>query len=648
MSRKRTCRIRDRRLKNRRHTTSILSKVDWKNVEQTVIHEQRNRERHAPVISVYRWWARRPHALMGSILDAAVKVKGGEPPVVSDPFSGGGTVAVESARRGIPVYAQDLFPWPTNGLAVSLSKTSPQQFKDLSADLLKSLDPLRSSFQRPDGQELTHVLRVRVGACPRCTQDVYLFPNPLISLASRGTKEERALFGCRSCGNVTQGSKTDQMTACPACKSTFSAIEIKHGHISCPHCNHVGRAMDFGKGKSAWQPVAVQEVVMVDGRRRAMLRCPKAGDPLGSPLASLSFPELRKPIPDGIETHRLLEAGFKTWGDLYTDRQAAVLLSALRWIEDVDAPAACKDRLALAVIGAAEMPAYLSRWDRNYLKVYEGIANHRYAHTTLVVESNPLASIGRGTLPHRLASAHKALEWILAEGGPEVKTTCLKPTARRLKPESGVIIATGSSIRQRLKDGVVDLVLTDPPYFDDVQYGELARLLHFWLAMYKEIPEIDERQEAVPNRSRGNDTDFYVRTIGKCLGESNRTLAPRGKLILTFHNKKMVAWKALCRALHDAGFMIRAAAAVRVENDADHTKRQGRGLLHDLVLECERKEGNAPGRVVTVPSASAAARNLLAMGAAMGRALKAGAPDNLPLFYETELLRYSVEEGGIR
>jgi len=646
--RKRTRRIRDRRLKNRRRATSILSRIDWKNVEQTVIHEQRNRERYAPVISVYRWWARRPNALMGAILDAAVKANGGKPPVVADPFSGGGTVAVESARRGIPVYAQDLFPWPTNGLAVSLSKTSPQQFKDLSADLLKSLDPLRSAFQRPDGRELTHVLRVRVGACPRCTQNAYLFPNPLISLVSRGTKEERAIFGCRSCGNVTQDSKNAQVTACPACESALSVAETEHGHISCPHCSHVGRAMDFGKGKSTWKPVAVQEVVMVDGRRRAMLRRPEADDPLNSPFASLSFPELRKPILDGVETHRLLDAGFRTWGDLYTGRQAAVLLSALRWIEGLEAPAACKDRLALAVIGAAEMPAYLSRWDRNYLKVYEGIANHRYAHTTLVVESNLLAPIGRGTLPRRLASAHKALEWMLAEGRGEVKTTCLKPRSRRLKPESGVTIATGSSIRQRLKDGVVDLVLTDPPYFDDVQYGELARLLHFWLALYKEIPEIDERQEAVPNRSRGNDADFYVRTIGKCLGESKRTLAHRGKLILTFHNKKMAAWKALCRALHEAGFIIRAVAAVRVENDADHTKRHGKGLLHDLVLECERKEEKRVGRVVTFPAESAPARDLLAMGAAMGKALKAGTPDNLPLFYETELLRYSVGEGGIR
>jgi hypothetical protein len=379
-----------------------------------------------------------------------------------------------------------------------------------------------------------------------------------------------------------------------------------------------------------------------------MLRLPDDDDPVNNRVASASFPDLRKPINEGVETHRLLEAGFRTWGDIYTTRQAKVLLSALRWIENVNAPVACKDRLALAVIGAAEMPAYLSRWDSHYLKVYEGIANHRYAHTTLVVESNPLAQIGRGTLPRRLASARKALEWMADEAVPHMKTTILKSASRRMTPTRGAVIATGSSIHQRLKDGVVDLVLTDPPYYDDVQYGELARLLHFWLSMYKEIPQIDERQEAVPNRVRGNDADYYSRAIAMCLGESKRTLAPGGKLILTFHNKKMVAWKALCGALHTAGFSIRAMAAVRVENDADHTKRKGKGMLHDLIIECERKRANRVGQVVVFPSNSPPSLDLLAMGVAMGKALRAGTPENLPSLYGEELRRHSVEEGGIR
>jgi hypothetical protein len=216
--------------------------------------------------------------------------------------------------------------------------------------------------------------------------------------------------------------------------------------------------MDFCKGIPTWKPVAVQEVVTVNGRPRASVRVPDPDDPLDGTAASVSFPDLAEQIPDGVETHRLLEAGFRSWGDLYTARQANVLLSALDWIEESEAPTACKDRLALAVIGMAEMPAYLSRWDRKYLKAYEGIANHRYAHTTLVVESNPLADMGRGTLPRRLAAAKKALSWIRNEVKGEIKTTCLKPRSWRIKPDNGAAIATGSSIRQLLKDGVVDFV----------------------------------------------------------------------------------------------------------------------------------------------------------------------------------------------
>ena len=625
--------------------TPILSRIDWKDVEKTVVREQRNREQYTPAISVFRWWARRPNAVMGAILDAAMDSTGRRDLVISDPFSGGGTVAVESVRRGLPVYAQDLYPWPTNGLAVSLSSVSPEIFAEFSKDLLRALEPLRSAFRRSDGRELTHIIRVRKGKCPTCNRLLYLFPDPQISRMSRGAKEKHALFGCRACGNVFKGRQGTASITCPACGFGPSTSAAKSKQISCPHCDHVGRTMEFCKGVPIWKPVAVQEVVTVNGRPRATVRIPDSDDPLDGTAASVSIPALAERIPDGVETHRLLEAGFHSWGDLYTVRQANVLLSALHWIEEIKAPTVCKDRLALAVIGMAEMPAYLSRWDRKYLKAYEGIANHRYAHTTLVVESNPLAVLGRGTLHRRLSSASKALKWIKNEVRGEIKTTCLKPRAWRIKPETGATIVTGSSIRQRLKDGVVDFVLTDPPYFDDVQYGELARLLHFWLSRYKEIPKFDESCEAVPNRFRGNGADFYTHSISKVFAESKRTLVPRGRLILTFHNKKMHAWKALCQALHKSGFSIRAMAAVRVENDADHTKREGKGLLYDLVLECGRKEENRNSEIIAFHTGSDSSRDLIAIGSAMNKALQGGTPHELPLLYKNGSSRNRV--GGM-
>ena len=109
-------------------------------------------------------------------------------------------------------------------------------------------------------------------------------------------------------------------------------------------------------------------------------------------------------------------------------------------------------------------------------------------------------------------------------------------------------MATGSSVRQLPADGSVKLVLTDPPYYDDVQYGELSRLFHLWLGQYREISPPAEALEAVPNRHRKVTGEDYQRRISRCLAECRRTLAPDGTLILTYHNRKFRAWQALCNA----------------------------------------------------------------------------------------------------
>jgi 23S rRNA G2445 N2-methylase RlmL len=42
--------------------------------------------------------------VVGALIDAAKAELGRDGLLVADPFSGGGTVAIEAARRGLPVY----------------------------------------------------------------------------------------------------------------------------------------------------------------------------------------------------------------------------------------------------------------------------------------------------------------------------------------------------------------------------------------------------------------------------------------------------------------------------------------------------------------------------------------------------------------
>lgn len=107
---------------------------------------------------------------------------------MSDPFSEGGTVAFEATRRGLPVYAQDLYPWPSHGLATALTPADPDEFREPADQLAASLAGFRKGYWHAgkDGHwELTHVIRVWASTCPNCANRFFLFRDALVSLASR-------------------------------------------------------------------------------------------------------------------------------------------------------------------------------------------------------------------------------------------------------------------------------------------------------------------------------------------------------------------------------------------------------------------------------------------------------------------------------
>lgn len=618
-----------------KNRASLISHVDWRMVGRRAAREVRNREIYAPVVSVYRWWARRPHSVMGAILDAAV-ARYGKTLTVSDPFSGGGTVTFEAARRGLRAYAQDLYPWPARGLTTALQVADPKALAEASRELLTAIDPLRSAYRRVDGRELSHILRVRKVECRACAKGYFQFPHRMLSLASRRKDEKRAFFGCAACGTVVKRSRDVGSFACSGCHSRWTVCP---SDAACPHCRTTeevgGSLITLG-----WNAALVQELAFVDGRWRAALRLPSEGDPIGLDASTPLHPAINMPVPAGKETNRLIRAGFGTWQSLYSTQQATILTVALAWIRSSRWPDNIQDRLAFAVLGACEMPAFVTRWDRVALKPFETMSNHRYFSGGLSVEANYLSPVGRGTLPRRLKASQHALKWLAATPAGRAKVFSTPAVVRgRRRSTWDVLIATGSSERQALADRSVDLVLTDPPYFDDVQYGELARLFHVWLSVYAPATVVEEHKEAVPNTLRGVSAEDYRRAIMSCLLESRRTLKPTGRLVLTFHNKKIVAWHALARAIRDAGFSITSLAVVRAESDNDHCKRDVAAMLSDLVIECAPRK--ATGRVpkMAFTPKNAIERNLAAMGHALACSKARGGVEDLRLLYRQLLLR---------
>jgi adenine-specific DNA methylase len=633
---------------------AIVDRINWQILDSLVEVQQRNRETHTPMISLYRWWARRPHAVAGAILDAARAEFGTTSFLVADPFSGGGTVAIEAICRGHAVYAQDLYPWPSLALGAALTRTDAKKFAEASEELLRRLDSCRHLYCRSEPEktvEITHVIRVRVAACPNCAVPIYVFRDPLVSLLSRRANEKLAYFGCHACGELSVRKKTAEKFKCDSC-GQYSALQKPKTNsakpeVCCPHCKVDAELSFLLDGTPIWKPVLVKDRQFSAGTITSSLRQVMENDLVEDIAAKPEESALKLPIPIGVETRHLLRSGFRYWSDLYTHRQIQTLLTAIQQVETLDYPSSVKTRLRLAVLGACEMAGYLCRWDRTHPKTFEAIANHRYSRCTVVTETNLLSPIGRGTIPRRLDAALKGLQWLQERSGP-FRTTIAPSTATRRRLNRGALVARGNSGRQLLQDGSAQLVLTDPPYHDDIQYGELARLFHVWLSLVAPIPSVAEQMEAVPNPIRGTNTARYEQIIKECLSESRRTLTSSGRLIMTFHNNKLEAWTALRNALVRSKFAIVGLATVRAENAADHSKRNKRAFLCDLVIECipspKRSNGEKIPLSVAGSNNTKQRRNLLAVGLALAETVNACVMEEIRELYQTHLGRMGESE----
>jgi putative DNA methylase len=574
---------------------ALLPRLDWETIDARVRRQQRNREIHTPPISLFRWWARRPHALIGAILDAAQDLSG-PPPVVSDPFSGGGTVAVEAARRGLDIYAQDLHPWAITGLRSALDELDADELAEAADLLLAGLRDDRARLygtscrDHGEGSEVLTTLWVRYVSCSSCREHVFLYPYSYVTRASRAADERWGWWGCAACGGATRSLLTTRERRCASCRrrlgdATHALLRDRRAHCPRRECGHEFDALRL---PARWQVALVQRQCRAGNALAVHFDRPSDTEFQQAQVDALdTCGSLREAIPDGLETTVLHRAGFADWAALYPSRQLESLLLAARAIDALPYSARIKNRLRLALCGAAEMAGHVSRWDRYYPKAYEATANHRFAVTGLSAEVNLLADRGRGVLKRRFAASVKTARW-RAEHIPSDLPIRRRSAAAARLDVSGVLLANGSSRRQLTKDASVDLVLTDPPYFDDVQYGELAALFLTWaraVGLIARSVELDLSTEAVANTRRGTGVEHYRQLLTAILRETRRSLAPRGRVIVTFHNTDIRAWWALGRALYGAELGIRALAVAQAENDADHSKRGRRGFMRDLVIE---------------------------------------------------------------
>lgn len=628
--------------------TAIEVDFPFQELNRLAALEAYNKHHYRPTNYQHKWWARRLGSVFRMVSIAALSDPGPEPSklwerfantgevedaIVFDPFMGGGTTGQEATRLGARFIGSDLNP-----VAWYISKMSldSQPFM------------LDTHFDRVVSTSRDEIQPYYSTKCPNCNEDAgaqfYLWvklveytnvegENQLgrefKSLVVDYESDGNATVVCPDCGTVSKVNDPEE-SECEDCHHTFDATE-EDVRVSIDNPNVVFN----GGERPAYEPYAVKfDCSACDTNEFTEF---SQYDIDRFEAASKRFEELQEDLP--IPQERIPEGGEKTrdlrnrnytkWTHLFNRRQLLALGTLLKNINQIDDKLA-REYLTLTFSATLEFNnmfcSYKGSDPRGPGAVRHIFSHHAYVHPGEPLENNPLGTQGRqsGTFrylfDYRLKKAlefqYNPVERVLGDDGTVSEKTPI--SGERIGGEPAEFIADllegegthylecgNSADLPFTKDlaGEVDAVITDPPYYDSVQYSELADFFYVWLkqALETDYPDIFRRdsvvsdEEAVGNRSREKSLDNYQELLEAVYSESYDLLKDDGVLVFTFHHKEPEAWGAVLEAIDGAGFRVVQTYPVRGENRLSvHIKNQ-RAVLLDGVIVCRKdhKKGDA-------------------------------------------------------
>ena len=154
-----------------------------------------------------------------------------------------------------------------------------------------------------------------------------------------------------------------------------------------------------------------------------------------------------------------------------------------------------------------------------------------------------------------------------------------------------VYLSCGDSSQTDLADGSVDAVVSDPPFFDNVHYSQLADFFHVWQRhILGEDGPRRSHTTRVEAEVQNADVAAFTDRLSGVWAESHRVLVDDGVLVFTYHHSRSEGWRSVLHALMEAGFGITAAHPIKAEMSVAMPKFQAREPIDlDIILVCRKR-----------------------------------------------------------
>ena len=614
---------------------SIENGFDISLIASLALKEKQIQQNYRPIIAVHKWFARRP----GTLFRGLILAEFGNRPladcffesndlagrVVADPFMGGGTPLIEANRVGCDVLGFDINPMAAWIVREEIGHLDLIAYREASDRMLAYLQREMAAAYQTDcphygdsGVPVKYFLWVKVIDCIGCGKQIDLFPGYLLADDTRHTAN---VLVCPACGGLNEVDDLQNRGECSACASGLLLDgPAKRGRCACPHCDQVNAYARPDDGPPKHRLFAIE---YFNRKRHGQHKGRFFKKPDAKDLAQVERINRRwrtttpKFVPEqeilpGDETDRLHRWGYRFYRELFNERQLLGLELSCRQIAAIE-DERVRHALATNLSDLLRYQNMLCRYDTMALKSLDIFSVHGFPVGLVQCESNLLGiingngvNVGSGGWTNIIEKYTRAKSYcdapfeVRQNGRRKVTVPISGEWIGERKNNSAsreVTLRCASSTTVKLSPASLDAVFTDPPYFGNVQYGELMDFCYVWLRRLVNaetegfrLPSSRSPEELTGNATQARGIEHFTEGLASVYSAMARGLKPGAPLAFTFHHNRIEPYHAVGVAILDAGFTCLATLPCPAEMGGSIHIHGTASSIVDTIFVC-RTEG---------------------------------------------------------
>jgi len=429
-------------------------------------------------------------------------------------------------------------------------------------------------------------------------EEIFLQESEITLNPNIGTIPKKSHFSCGSCGkaqDVLESARAFQKDL------PFAPFMIQ---AYCPQCDLEGRPYE-GRFFSSISDSKIFDVATLEWNQR------KNND------LENWYPVTE--LPYGLEADfwSVRDHGYTHWLKMFNSRQLLVhsqILKAMERTNTKEHNSAVKDVVLCAFQQYLRNQCMFTIWNIQADKLEPQFAKNNFRPKNTVVENTVFSDLGRGNWNSCTDLLRKALNWletpnelVVAKQLPdflsqEISTKSFKVGINDSPFNStDCVVKCGSATDLDSVPGdTLDLVITDPPFGDLLQYAELSDFFYAWMRITLESRYSEQFKnkftpkalEAVANKARNPEgpDDFYKDILTKCWTTAFHKLKVGGLLAFTFHHSDDEPWIAVLESLFNAGFYLEQTYPIRSdETKGENAEFGSQKIEYDIVHVCRKR-----------------------------------------------------------